>query len=230
MLAPRESESIGPMLLDDIRTMFDERSTDRLASTTICAELAAMEARPWGEWKASKGASAKPITPNQLARLLKPFGIVPDSVRIGKQTPKGYYRSQFSEAWERYLAPEGVSEPQHRNNADEMGTSDTFQSATDSAGVADQKYEKPLCPSDCCGVAVQKGGNGAFCNDTGVCAQCYGAPDGKETQYSPGVWLHPECARFYFAAIGDNPPRDSETVSEGVEGFADYRRYARERG
>jgi hypothetical protein len=160
LLTPRESESTGPMLLADIRATFEEANTDRLASAALCSALADMEARPWAEWKASKVSSAKPITPNQLARLLKPFGIVPDSVRIGKQTPKGYYWSQFEEAWQRYLTPQGVPEAQQRNNADEIRASATFQSATDTPDVAVQKCEKPLRPSDCCDVAVQKGGGG----------------------------------------------------------------------
>ena len=71
-----------------------------------------MEGRPWPDWKAGK-----PLTPSQLARLLKPFGVISDSVRVGGKTPKGYYRHQFTEAWDRYLAAEGVYEPQQRNNA-----------------------------------------------------------------------------------------------------------------
>jgi hypothetical protein len=119
-----------------------------------------MEGRPWAEWKASKVASPKPITKNQLAQMLKPFRIISDSVRIGDHTPKGYRLHQFTEAFERYLDPEGVSETQHRNKPTAAGTSATFRNATDTPDVADEKCEKPLGPSDCCGVAVGKGDNG----------------------------------------------------------------------
>ncbi len=126
-LAPRESESTGPMLLADIKAVFDGKATDRLASTNICEELTTMEGRPWAEWKASKGASPKPLTPNQLARLLKPFGIVTNrTIRVGTRTAKGYNRHQFEELWQRYLAGEGANERSQGNNADEMGTSGTF--------------------------------------------------------------------------------------------------------
>ena len=94
-LAPRDSESIGPMLLADIKAAFDEKQTDRLASADVCEALAAIEGRPWAEWRASKGASPKVLTPNQLARLLKPFGVYPETVRIGGRTPKAYHRHQF---------------------------------------------------------------------------------------------------------------------------------------
>jgi putative DNA primase/helicase len=94
-LGPRESETYGTMLLADIRGVFDEKQTDRMASGDMADALASIEGRPWAEWKASKNASPKPLSKNQLAGLLKPFHIISDSVRIGERTPKGYYRSQF---------------------------------------------------------------------------------------------------------------------------------------
>jgi Protein of unknown function (DUF3631) len=95
VLVPRESESIGPMLLADIDTMLQDPDIDRLVSATICEALAAIEGRPWADWK-----NGKPITPNQLARLLKPFGIVPENVRVGSHVPKGYYRHRFTDAFD----------------------------------------------------------------------------------------------------------------------------------
>jgi len=175
-LAPRESESTGPMLLADIKAVFDEKKIDRLPSFEICEALTAMEGRPWAEWKVSKGASPKPLTPNQLARLLKPFGIAPTgTIRVGNRTPKGYYRHQFAEAWDRYLAEgaDGVSEPPQRHNATAAGTNGTSQTATPDSDVADQKCEKPLGPTGCGVVAVEKGGNGlAGADDEPLCEFC----------------------------------------------------------
>lgn len=148
------------MLLTDIKTVFDDKAADRLASADICEALVAMEGRPWADWKASHGAPPKPLAPNQLARILKPFHVIPDTLRIGSRTPKGYYRHRFEEAWQRYLASEGVSEPQHRNKCDEIRTSGTFQTATPESNVAVGKCEKPFNDGPCCGVAVQMGGNG----------------------------------------------------------------------
>jgi Protein of unknown function (DUF3631) len=154
MLAPRQSESSGPMILADIKATFDDKAGNRLSSVEICAALAAMEGRPWAEWKAGK-----PLTPNQLARLLKPFGVIPDSVRIGDRTPKGYRRHQFDEPWRRYLAAEGTNETQHRNNADEIGTSFSFQSATAEFDVAGQKCTKTAPNGQCRSVALPNGGS-----------------------------------------------------------------------
>ncbi|HEV2961411.1 MAG TPA: DUF3631 domain-containing protein, partial [Candidatus Angelobacter sp.] len=53
------------------------------------------------EW--NKG---KPIKPNELARLLEPFGIRSHNHRTGPKTvPKGYYREDLEPIWRRHLEP-----------------------------------------------------------------------------------------------------------------------------
>ena len=117
--------------------------------------------RLWAEWRASKGASPKPLTPNQLARLLKPFGIAPTgTIRVGTRTAKGYNRHQFEGAWQRYLAGQGVNKPSQRHNPDEMGTSGTFPTVTPESDVTDGKCEKPAENGHCDGVTVQKADEG----------------------------------------------------------------------
>jgi putative DNA primase/helicase len=57
-----------------------------------------METRPWPEWK-----NGKPMTDRQLAKVLKPFRIIPGTIRLDTgSTPKGYYRSAFDDAFARY--------------------------------------------------------------------------------------------------------------------------------
>jgi hypothetical protein len=207
-LVLRESESTGPMLLGDIRAAFDEKGSDRLASADLCEALATMEGRPWAEWRAGRGAAPKPITPNQLAKVLRPFGISPVNLRIGVRVPKGYGRDQFEESWSRYLAQEGLktdSEPLQRYNADGIDSFDTFQGATPekcsgsnrytelpvavgvAVRVAVQNDEKAPLNGPCSGVAVHTGvvapiaanGSGTWREDQ-TCAQCRGAVDGTE--------------------------------------------------
>ena len=96
--AGRSEQSAGIMLLEDLRALFGERSADRLASADIVVALGNLEHRPWPEWKAGK-----PITARQLARLLEPFGVSPNSIRFGTGTIKGYLLSQFDEPFRRYL-------------------------------------------------------------------------------------------------------------------------------
>jgi putative DNA primase/helicase len=89
------------MLLADLRTLFFERGADRLSSEEIVAALVKMEDRPWPELR------GKPITTRGVARLVRPFGIEPGSVRFGggTDTRKGYLREWFEDAWSRYLPP-----------------------------------------------------------------------------------------------------------------------------
>lgn len=100
-LTPDFEESPGILLLEDIRTIFDEQKADRLPSATIRAELKKRIDRSWSEW--GSGESAGPISETQIASLLRPFGIFPDVLRFGDETKRGYKREWFEDAWARYL-------------------------------------------------------------------------------------------------------------------------------
>ena len=97
---PMDDASIGIQLLSDLLLIFDElRGADKkIASADLVQELTEIETSPWAEWN-----RGKPLTPVGLSRLLKPFRIFPKTIRIAEVTAKGYERTQFSDAWERYL-------------------------------------------------------------------------------------------------------------------------------
>ena len=96
------SAESGILLLTDIRAIFAERSMVRLSSVELCRTLEGMETRPWPEWK-----NGKPISPTQLARVLKPFKVRPVTYRTPDGgTVKGYQQDHFAEAWNRYLGPD----------------------------------------------------------------------------------------------------------------------------
>jgi putative DNA primase/helicase len=207
-LAPREANSHGVVLLGDIKATFADKKTDRLWSEEIAEAVHAIEGRPWAEW----GRAGKPISKNQIARILKDYKIVPDSVRVGERTKKGYHLSQFAEAFERYLGPQGVNEPEQRNKPTAMGTSSAFQNGTGQSDVPFQKCEKPLRPSDCSVVPVQKGGradqesegNGHAESLPLRCEHCGNpeAPDDPVREYlfeGDRCLLHPRCQVEWLA-------------------------------
>jgi putative DNA primase/helicase len=102
LLSARTSstQSIGAMLLFDIRLLFTRNKLDRIASADLTSRLARMEGRPWAEFK-GRGA----ISQNGIANLLAPYDIGPRDLRFGMQVLKGYRADDFEEAWARYLPP-----------------------------------------------------------------------------------------------------------------------------
>lgn len=68
VLAPRESESIGPMLLIDIKAVFNDRETDKLFSAEVCESLVGMEGRGLG--RIGRASSSRPISLPVSLRLL----------------------------------------------------------------------------------------------------------------------------------------------------------------
>lgn len=186
-----EDESIRVQLLTDIKAAFLERGVERLPSGELVDALVDIEGRAWAEWKAGK-----PLSQNGLARLLKPLKIIPDSVRIGSRTPKGYYLVQFEDAFRRYLLQKGECKPQHRNNADEMGTSTLFEPQHNADGVADGECEKQNNDGHCCGVADRNGGEAAErrCDHCGGLERTGDVLNSWDWPGRPdGIWLHPRC-------------------------------------
>lgn len=92
-----EDSRLG-MLLGDIRSIFAEQGTDRMFSMDLMNQLIWIEGRPWADY-----SYGKPITQNQLARMLKPLGVAPQNIRISDVQLKGYYLHWFDEAFARYL-------------------------------------------------------------------------------------------------------------------------------
>lgn len=97
-----EDQTAAVMLLEDIREYFEVHG-ERIPSSDLVAHLVGMEGRPWPEW--CKGL---PITPRQVARLLRPLGIFPTTIRDSEDPLKGYKKESFVDAFSRYLAPPDV--------------------------------------------------------------------------------------------------------------------------
>jgi len=150
-----DDESIGPMILSDIREVLRERRTEKIFSIDLVEALTAMEERPWSEWR-----RGKPLTKNSLSKLLKPFGIKPGTVRLGVDTQKGYKLKQLKDAFNRYLSPyppnQNVTTSQVNNQA---GCSQN-QNVTQKDNVTFSKPLQPTSGTGCDVVTVEKGGSG----------------------------------------------------------------------
>jgi hypothetical protein len=101
----RENDSVGVRVLADIRGIYDRRGEARIASIDLVADLNTIEESPWPGWDKTG------LRPHSLAKLLRPFGIMPGTVRPAEgKTAKGYKREDFGDSWLRYL-PLEVSHP-----------------------------------------------------------------------------------------------------------------------
>lgn len=95
-----DAQGIGAMLLADIADIFTTTSAEKLRSIEITDALTKIEGREWAEW----GRARKPITTNQLAKLLRRFNISPRTIKLPDgDTAKGYHREIFDDAFARYL-------------------------------------------------------------------------------------------------------------------------------
>ena len=77
---------------------------DRTSSAALVDALVELEESPWGDlW-------GKGLDTSRLARMLKPYGIKPHTVRLPDgSTPKGYLLEDFADTWNRYLPAAATS-------------------------------------------------------------------------------------------------------------------------
>ncbi|MGZ2412271.1 uncharacterized protein DUF3631 [Sphingomonas sp. F9_3S_D5_B_2] len=100
-LAKESTPSLGVRLLGDVRTAMGD--AEQMPTRTLLEQLHLIEESPWGDLK------GKPLDDRGLARRLIPYGIKPTTIRTGTGTPKGYRRTDFHDAWSRYLPLLGLS-------------------------------------------------------------------------------------------------------------------------
>jgi putative DNA primase/helicase len=93
-----DSRTANVRLLSAIQTVFAGVEDDAISSADLIEKLTGDPDSEWFEW--SRG---KPISQKQLANMLKPFGVIPDLIRVGGRPVRGYHRWQFEDAWGRYL-------------------------------------------------------------------------------------------------------------------------------
>jgi hypothetical protein len=87
--------SLGSRLLSDCRDLFGDR--ERMRTADLVNALCALEESPWGDLR------GKALDARGLARRLRRFDIRPNDHRFTEGTAKGYLRSDFVDAWRRYL-------------------------------------------------------------------------------------------------------------------------------
>lgn len=97
--------TVGVLLLRDVRAVFAAEGVEKLSSEVLVDHLTDLDESPWGDLR------GKPLDARGLSRRLGKYGIGPKAQRDGSRVFKGYARSDFSDAWSRYLPTEPPSTP-----------------------------------------------------------------------------------------------------------------------
>lgn len=105
--APRDdTTSVGVRPLTDLLDVFRHGGdlVPALATETILAKLHQLDEASWRDWYVHS------FSARDLAKLLKPFGVRPGTVRIGDETAEGYQRSDLWDPGTRYGVLASVSD------------------------------------------------------------------------------------------------------------------------
>jgi hypothetical protein len=102
----------GTQLLAAIRGALDGREV--ITTAELLEAINADDELPFGSWREGKGLDAR-----ALARLLKPYGSRPRTVRIGQETAKGYHATDLADLFARYLSPSEASPVSQASHPDQ---------------------------------------------------------------------------------------------------------------
>ncbi|HEV3037405.1 MAG TPA: DUF3631 domain-containing protein [Candidatus Angelobacter sp.] len=86
-------------LLSDIHLAFAVVKDTKISTSNLLLFLNGLRGRPWSTWR-----HGDPMTPIDLARILRPYGIGPEAIRSKPYLVfKGYHAGDFKSLWQRHL-------------------------------------------------------------------------------------------------------------------------------
>jgi hypothetical protein len=138
-----EDKDLTVQLLVHVREAFDDQGGDRLTSVQLLEHLVNRgDASPWvGFWSEDleHGGARLRVAGRALARMLDPLDIGPRKIRLGDKTRQGYERSDFEDAWARYV-PRSHPSPEFDGTTEQRSSGLLFASvAPDPKSGSDQE-------------------------------------------------------------------------------------------
>jgi 5S rRNA maturation endonuclease (ribonuclease M5) len=130
--------SLGVRLLADIRAIFDQERREALPTAVLLERLHGIDEAPWGDIR------GKPLDARGLARRLAAYGIRAKTIRVGSDTPRGYERAAFEDAWARYLPKPATAarpEPSPAPSTPSPSASPSCTSATSKTSATGAGFE-----------------------------------------------------------------------------------------
>ena len=163
-----DEATLGIRLLTDCREAFDGR--DRVPTRDLLDHLNGLEEASWGGWNAGAG-----IKPRELANKLRPYDIKSHDLRTAEGIRKGYRRSDFEDAWERYLPRTPDSKRDIRDIGSTKPKTAPSQARQDPLASRIESPEKPHGQADVADVADRsadiRAGGRCECGGDG-CGRC----------------------------------------------------------
>jgi putative DNA primase/helicase len=103
-----EGQEVSVVLLADVKALWPPKE-EKMLTATLLEELRKLEDRAWPTY----GKSGKGLTARDLSFLLGKYDIRPKQVWVKalNQNHRGYQKSDFTDAWERYLVAEKPHPP-----------------------------------------------------------------------------------------------------------------------
>ena len=95
----QDSVSLSVELLNDIKEVFEQKRVGKISTADLIQCLCDDDEKSWATYN-----RGKPITPRQVAKKLRDYGISSKTVRIGYETCKGFDIEQLKDAFTRYLS------------------------------------------------------------------------------------------------------------------------------
>jgi putative DNA primase/helicase len=143
------TQTIGTELLSDIQEIFEEKQVHRISTSELINALCADDEKPWATY--NRGL---PIKPRQLAKKLDGYGIHSKTIRVGSnETPKGFERHQFEDAFFRYIRhPENIRHTPQPAPANSLAVADY----PPRCGYEIDKETRKQSPVKECGVVADK--------------------------------------------------------------------------
>jgi len=100
-------QSIANELLGDIQKVFKKKEIEKISSADLITALCEDEEGAWATYN-----RGQPLTPRQLARLLKGYNITSKDLRFsGRSGIKGFELGQFTDTFTRYLTTPSENTP-----------------------------------------------------------------------------------------------------------------------
>jgi putative DNA primase/helicase len=142
--------TVGNELLADIREIFESKRLTKIGTADLIQQLCDDDEKSWATYN-----RGKPMTPRQVAKKLKEYGIASKNLRVNYEVVKGFEHEQFKEAFARYLtrSPEVALHRYKSPEASNHAGYDVADGSLRSGNENQTATPKPAPTQGCSGVA-----------------------------------------------------------------------------